>query len=84
MVGLHSQSDAAIWEFARDNGFMLVSKDDDFRQLAFIHGAPPKVIWLSVGNRATDAILLLLTEGLSRIEAFAADPEESLLVLEER
>ena len=43
LVGLHSQSDVAIWDFAREKGFTIVSKDDDFRQLAFVHGVPPKV-----------------------------------------
>ena len=28
-VGLHRQADSAIWNFARDKGFAIVSKDDD-------------------------------------------------------
>jgi predicted nuclease of predicted toxin-antitoxin system len=66
-VGLHSQSDAAIWEFARDNDFVIVSKDDDFRQLALLRGAPPKVIWVSIGNAGTEEVLsLCLTIGVPR------------------
>jgi len=61
----------------------IVSKDNDFRQLALFHGSPPKVIWLVVGNAGTDAILDVLSDRHSRIEAFIRDPEESLLVLEE-
>ena len=82
MVGLHSEADARIWQFARDNGFAIVSKDDDFRQLAFLHGAPPKVIWLAVGNANTEAILRLLVERRSRVERFAHDLIDSLLILE--
>lgn len=59
-----------------------MSKDNDFRQLAFLRGAPPKVIWLSVGNAGTDVIGELLQRNRSRIIAFAADPEESLLIIE--
>jgi predicted nuclease of predicted toxin-antitoxin system len=81
-VGLHAQADSAIWNFARDNGFTIVSKDDDFRQLSFLHGAPPKVIWLSVSNAPTDTILRILNDKRPAIEAFESDPVESLLILE--
>lgn len=81
-VGLHAQADSAIWNFARENGFTIVSKDDDFRQLSFLHGAPPKVIWLSVENAGTNAILRILSDQRSSIETFLRDAEESLLVLE--
>jgi predicted nuclease of predicted toxin-antitoxin system len=81
-VGLHAQSDSAIRNFARDNGFAIVSKDDDFRQLSFLHGAPPKVIWLSVGNATTNTILRILNDKHPAIDAFESDPVESLLILE--
>jgi hypothetical protein len=29
------------------------SKDDHFRSLALVRGAPPKVVWLQVGNAST-------------------------------
>ena len=29
-VGLLGASDRRIWEYARSNGFVIVSKDDDF------------------------------------------------------
>jgi predicted nuclease of predicted toxin-antitoxin system len=82
LVGLHAQADLAIWDFARDHGFTIVSKDDDFRQLSFLHGAPPKVIWLSVGNATTETILGVLNNRRSLIEGFAQDLEASLLILE--
>lgn len=62
--------------------FILVSKDNDFRQLSFFRGQPPKVIWLSVGNAGTDAIADLLTQQHSVVKDFHSNPEESLLVLE--
>ena len=81
-VGLHAQADGKIWEFARDNDFTIVSKDNDFRQLSFLHGAPPKVVWLAVGNSSTQAILRVLNGRRSSIEAFVRDEQESLLILE--
>ncbi len=81
-VGLGAATDIAIWEFAGREGFTLVSKDNDFRQLAFLRGAPPKVIWLCVGNAGTGRIMELLLSAAGSLSTFAADGEASLLVLE--
>lgn len=47
-LGMRGTTDAALWEYAKNHGFAIVSKDNDFRQRAFVHGAPPKDIWLSI------------------------------------
>lgn len=52
-VGLASADDADVWDYAKRNGLAIISKDADFRQLSFLHGFPPKVVWLRVGNRST-------------------------------
>ncbi|MBI4608680.1 MAG: DUF5615 family PIN-like protein [Candidatus Rokubacteria bacterium] len=80
-LGLRGATDEAIWEQARHEGFAIVSKDNDFRQLSFLYGAPPKVIWLSVGNAGTESILRFLRTQRRQIQAFEADTEASLLVL---
>lgn len=73
----------AVWQYAQQYGLAIVSKDDDFRQLSFLHGSPPKVIWVSVGRRKrrTKAIAELLLQRRSAIETFIASSEESLLIL---
>ncbi len=80
-LGLLGATDVAIWERARLDACTIVSKDNDFRQLSFLHGAPPKVIWLSVGNAGTEAILRFVRSQRTAIHAFEADSEASLLVL---
>ena len=60
---------------------MIVSKDTDFRQLAFLYGPPPKVVWLQVGNVSTTAIEDLLRRNVVRLTEFSASETESLLVL---
>jgi predicted nuclease of predicted toxin-antitoxin system len=82
LAGLRGQVDHAIWDFARDHGLAIVSKDNDFRQLAFLYGPPPKVIWLAVGNAGTVAIGRLLEEQADAIHSFLAARDEALLVLE--
>ena len=82
LAGLRGQVDHTIWDFARDHGLAIVSKDNDFRQLAFLYGPPPKVIWLAVGNAGTAAIGRLLEERAGAIHDFLVAPDEALLVLE--
>jgi predicted nuclease of predicted toxin-antitoxin system len=73
--------DADVWQYAIVHGFAIVSKDNDFRQRAFVAGPPPKVIWLAVGNASTDEILGLLRSRAAEISRFGNSSEESLLVL---
>jgi predicted nuclease of predicted toxin-antitoxin system len=80
-VGLQGQADAAIWDYAKQHGFLLVSKDDDFRQLSILRGQPPKVIWLLVGNAGTAAIGDLLLRSVDFVTAFAHRDEDALLML---
>ena len=49
-VGLRDSADLEIWQYAKQNGLALVSKDSDFQQWSLLYGAPPKFIWLRVGN----------------------------------
>jgi predicted nuclease of predicted toxin-antitoxin system len=55
-IGLAGATDLEIWTYAREHDFSVVSKDDDFRSLSLVNGAPPKVIWLRIGNASTAAI----------------------------
>jgi predicted nuclease of predicted toxin-antitoxin system len=80
-LGLRGAQDSDIWELAKARSLALVTKDDDFRSLALLHGAPPKVVWLRVGNAGTQAIAELLRAHRARIATFIRDPDESLLIL---
>lgn len=79
--GLESADDAAIWAHAARSGLVVVSKDADFRQRSFLFGGPPKVVWLRVGNGATDVIAALLRARSDEIRRFAGDPEAAFLEL---
>jgi predicted nuclease of predicted toxin-antitoxin system len=80
-IGLDRSTDREVWEYARDHDFVIVSKDDDFRQLAFLYGAPPKVIWVRIGNGSTSEVEKLLTASVAIIREFGESADESLLVL---
>lgn len=76
--------DANIWKYAADEDYIIVSKDNDFRQRSFLFGSPPKIIWLSVGNGGTKIIKELLLKNVALIYKFTQEPTEGLLVLEAR
>ncbi len=52
LLGLEQASDAALWAYARQHDFIIVTKDSDFVDLSTLYGQPPKVILLRTGNQA--------------------------------
>jgi predicted nuclease of predicted toxin-antitoxin system len=59
-----------------------MSKDNDFRQLSFLRGTPPKVVWLRIGNGPTKAVVELLRSRKADLESFARDAETALLTIQ--
>ena len=80
-IGLETASDQQVWEFAKQNGFAIISKDSDFHQMSFLFGAPPKTIWLRCGNTNVSDLALLLSENSVTISAFLAEAPEALLIV---
>ena len=80
-LGLATADDRAVWDFAKVEGFTIVSKDSDFASLSLVLGAPPKVVWIARGNCSTDHVETLLREAVDSIRAFHADTEETYLIL---
>lgn len=80
-VGLGKETDTAVWEYARKNDFIIVTKDSDFNDLSVIHGFPPFVVWIRKGNCSTKEILTLLKKRAKDINDFVAEHRQGLLVL---
>ena len=80
-AGLDTATDAEIWAWAGEHDYVIVSKDSDFRQLAFLHGPPPKAVWLRMGNVSTVDIADALRDHIDDVTRFAATADEALLVL---
>ena len=74
-------SDEAVWAYAKLNGFCIVSKDADFHQMSFLYGAPPKTIWLRLGNCSTDAVVTCIKSNHAEIVSFLEEAESALLIL---
>jgi len=69
LLGMESASDLEVWSYAKDNGYVIVSKDSDFYDLTLLHGTPPKLIWLKSGNNSKSAITQLLIDNRKKIES---------------
>lgn len=80
-VGLKAADDPVVWEYATDNGLMIVSKDSDMHQRSFVFGHPPKVIWTRLGNCPILNIERLLRENVSAVKAFHENDYASFLGL---
>jgi len=80
-VGLGSASDAVVWEYAKAQGFVIVSKDSDYQELSTIKGHPPKFIWLRRGNCSTRQIESLLRINSARLLEFDRDDDLGYLML---
>jgi predicted nuclease of predicted toxin-antitoxin system len=79
--GLGNASDIVMWEYARDNDFTIVSKDADFVELSTLHGAPPKVVWLRLGNCVTQDIHKAIRSNSIAISELLRDRERVVLAL---
>jgi predicted nuclease of predicted toxin-antitoxin system len=81
LLKLTNTDDVIIWEYAKANGFVIVSKDSDFHQRSLLYGHPPKFIYLRVGNCPTSRIVQILREQFATITEFVNSARESILVL---
>lgn len=80
LVGLERSDDRVIWEYARLNGFIIVTRDADFEELSMLLGQPPQVIWLRIANQSKTGILNLLATNYDMIAT--ALEEERLSCIE--
>ena len=80
-VGMKATVDPIVWDYAKDNDFMIVSKDADMHDLSLVFGNPPKVVWLRLGNCSTRQVEELLRRDFGVIKLFYEDDSLSLLAL---
>lgn len=62
LLQLETSSDRQIWEYARANDFIIVTRDSDFHELSTLYGSPPKIIWLKTGNQSKTSTLRSLLD----------------------
>lgn len=81
MVGIDRALDKAVWDFALQHDFLIVTKDVDFSELGILFGFPPKVIWIRRGNCSTQTIEQILRDNFAAIQTLEQSPETGILTL---
>ena len=71
-IGLGATADLVVWERARQENAIVVSKDEDFVDRWLLSEDPVPLIWIRKGNCSNDALLAwfepLWQETLTRLE----------------
>ena len=80
-VGIDQVDDTELRNYARREGFVIVTKDSDFSDLCILLGFPPKVIWIRRGNCSTNTIESILRDRNADIEAIVQDEIMGILTL---
>jgi predicted nuclease of predicted toxin-antitoxin system len=64
---MESASDAAIWDYAWQGHWAIVSKDEDFAQRKWLEDNGPVVIWIRLPNTRRRDLLAWFETALPRI-----------------
>lgn len=82
LLDLATATDNALWSFAKTNGFAIVTKDSDFVEISALHGHPPKIIWLNLGNVSNAIVQAKLLGHAETMMAFLESGEDGVLEIE--
>jgi len=80
-LGIDLVPDKEMREYARREGYVIVTKDSDFSDLCILLGFPPKVIWIRRGNCSSNDIEAILRDHQPDIEALGRDEVIGILTL---
>ena len=69
-LGLRDAGDSEIFEKAREQGVIMLTKDKDFSVMVDQMGPPPFVIWLRCGNTSEERLKTILREHLGEALRF--------------
>lgn len=57
LLNMGDADDKAIWDYAKENDYVIVTQDADFQELSMLLGGPPQIIWLTCGNQRKAVVL---------------------------
>jgi predicted nuclease of predicted toxin-antitoxin system len=73
------RDDLAIFYYAREQDYLIVTFDEDFRELQSLNGFPPKIIWFRTGNTSTEVVLNKLMDNRNSIYELVENKEIGIL-----
>ena len=66
-------TDKQIWTFAKENQYHIATFDADFYDLVTLHGHPPKIIWLRLGNTSSKNLAIVISGHVALIRSFLSE-----------
>lgn len=82
LLYLLESSDLAIWKYAKNNNYCILTKDWDFHDMSILYGCPPKVVRLTCGNKTTHNLIQILEEKVEIMLEFQKDATNCYLEIE--
>jgi predicted nuclease of predicted toxin-antitoxin system len=79
LIALEAATDLTIWEFAKANNFVIVTRDADFLDLSLVKGQPPKIIRLRTANQTRAKLLSVLLVNQAVIEESLLKNDEACI-----
>lgn len=83
-LGLLSAQDPEIFEKARQAAAVVITKDSDFVQIQERRGPPPRLIWITCGNRSNRDLKDLIVRSWPRVKELLAAGEDLIEINEIR
>ncbi len=81
-AGLENKDDSEIWQYAKEEGYIIITQDSDFNDLSIINGYPPYVVWIKSGNSTVTDIEKTLRTHSIRIRDFFENQSLGLIEIE--
>jgi predicted nuclease of predicted toxin-antitoxin system len=73
-IGMEASDDRNIWQLAKDEQLVIVTKDEDFALMADRDGpTAPRVIWVRIGNCRKAALLAAFASVLPDLRRLLAE-----------
>jgi predicted nuclease of predicted toxin-antitoxin system len=72
-INLDESPDTSIWRYARQHGYDVLTKDEDFVRLVLAEGFPPRVVAVQNAQVPVKQLAKLLLARLPQLEAFLGE-----------
>ena len=83
-LGLLKAEDPEIYEHARQADAVVITKDSDFIEIQERRGPPPRIIWVTCGNRSNPFLKDLIVRSWPRVKELLAAGEVLIEINETR
>lgn len=80
-INLDNSPDTSIWRYARQHGYDVLTKDEDFLRLVLANGFPPRVVAMQNAQMPVKELAAFLLARLSQLQSFLGEQTEFGLLL---